>query len=232
MGKVGSSSILLSLRSQDHFVFHCHRLDINVLNATRDIPEHKEPLWLYNNVVKKRKPAKYITLARDPISVNVSSFFQNLDQRTRCQNAHETMTPDELTEIFEEKYSDFKIPLTWFDQEIAVVLDIDVYEYPFPHEKGYQRINKEHIDLLIIRTEAADSVKENAIAEFLGLDSFTLTSANVGEKKDYGNLYKEFKRTITFPPDAIDMYYSAQYTRHFYTPEEIKGLRERWSSQP
>ncbi len=43
-----------------------------------------------------------------------------------------------------------------------------------------------------------------------------MSSVNVGEEKDYSNLYRVFKRRFKPPVSVMDYYYSGQFFRHFY----------------
>lgn len=121
------------------------------------------------------------------------------------------------------------IPLDWFNIRYSPFLGIDVYEYPFPKEQGYLIINKDNLDLLILKLETSDSVKEKAIANFLGLEEFKLVKTNVGEDKNYRDMYIEFKQNIKLPLSYAEDMCSSKYFNHFYTEEEIKKVYSRWT---
>jgi|SRR5690606_2252081 len=92
MGKVGSSSIYASLKAKGvPKVFHLHRmnpettqkmkrtfLEQNLLAQFRT-----EQLFetIYRKAIQRRKKVKIITLVREPISRNISAFFENLTYR-------------------------------------------------------------------------------------------------------------------------------------------------------
>ncbi|NBC18942.1 MAG: hypothetical protein GVY18_16700 [Bacteroidetes bacterium] len=239
MGKVGSLAVLRSLEAQGvHPVAHAHRLHpssiravdlgIEALNpeaARQRWQERNEGLLLYDEIIARRRPACFITLVREPVGRNVSAFFQNLEVY------FPGAVPDEmdvLREGFLERYP-HHLPLTWFDDEFAAALDIDVYAKPFPREEGTLRLQRGPFEVLILKAELSDEQKESWIADFLGLDEFTLVRENVGTAKSYGDLYTRFKEEVVLPPAYLDRMAQAKYTRHFYTDEEIDAMVARWS---
>jgi hypothetical protein len=224
MGKVGSVSVHKSLEAHGHWVFHTHAVDPKTLDHEFEITSITR--WIFRHIVKRRVPTKYITMVREPIGTVVSAFFHNLEYFSGEKNSHEKLNIAELQALFFTRSR--RRPLIWFDRHLKSTLGIDVYETPFPHAKGYLQITQDHIELLILRTEADDATKEQAICEFLGLKTFKLKNANIGEQKEYGAAYREFKRTLVMPHSFVDTYCDAEYTRHFYTEEEIAHLKSRW----
>jgi hypothetical protein len=238
MGKVGSRSVYVSLKSRKKWVFHVHSLRPDV--TTKAIQRHKlqgrkyylrefdQWLWLSHHIVEKQKPAKYITLVRDPIARGISEFFEHLDRNTGCEDAHHHLSLIKINEALLQSQKMFQVPLGWFDYHIKSILGVDIYQYPFPKEQGYLRITEGNVDLLILKLETDDAIKERCIAEFLGIDDFKLTRANVGSEKVYSNAYKEFTQSIIIPPEIMEKCYNSKFMRHFYTDEEIEHLKSRW----
>jgi len=184
--------------------------------------------FLYNKIIVPKKQVKIISLTREPIGRNVAAFFQNFERETGKKYEQSNFTPQELRDIF-INFFPHSIPLDWFDNYFKPFLGIDVYEYPFPKEQGYLRINKDNVDLLILKLETSDSVKEKAIAEFLGLKEFKLVRTNVGEDKNYRDTYKEFKQNLKLPLSYVEEMCSSKYFNHFYTEEEIRKVYSRWT---
>jgi hypothetical protein len=236
MGKVGSSSIGDSLKSCGVApVFHIHRLNPdNIEKVQQEYLDHglvplDESLGerLYAEVIQKRKSVKLITLVREPIGRNMSAFFQNFKRFTGVEYDDADFTVEELVNLFVEGYR-HPVPLTWFDVEMKQTLDIDVYEYPFPKEKGHLTIKKGNFELLILKLEVDDAIKEKAIAEFLDVEDFRLIRANVGQDKNYARTYRDFLRTIRLPKSYVELMCTSQYTRHFYSDAEIEAVRSEW----
>jgi hypothetical protein len=88
MGKVGSTSISKSLELFGYSsVFHIHRLNPEHIDHVREnfLTRNLEPSsfrigkLLYRYIIEKKRHIKVITLIRDPISRNISGFFENKD---------------------------------------------------------------------------------------------------------------------------------------------------------
>lgn len=80
----------------------------------------------YQYALVDRKPLKIISLVREPIGKNVSSFFQNLDVNTGLSNAKNKLSVAELRGIFIKDYC-HDVPLQWFDKNILINFGIDVF---------------------------------------------------------------------------------------------------------
>jgi hypothetical protein len=239
MGKVGSTSVALSLHQivNDCPIFHVHFLNALRLVQLIAYYENKDlqpPHHLYmglrvhRHIIRRRHPAKFITMVRDPIARNISSAFQNFELTTGLQSAAEQMlSRHTLTEMM-HAYGLDQFPLTWFDEEIKTTLGIDVFAQPFSHEQGYSQYQNKPFDLLLIKAESDDAVKEKAIADFLGLENFRLTRTNVGESKIYADDYQFVKDNLVFSAHEIDPMYRSKFVTHFYTPQEIATMKAHW----
>ena len=237
MGKVGSAGLAASIEACGHpFSFHIHRLNpanmdrVERMFAARGLPPVSyipTERMLYRHVVRPRRRARFITLVRDPIARNLSAFFENFELMTGVQYADSQFSPEEIIRIYRDR-GDHDLPLTWFDDEMKAALGIDVFSHPFPADLGYARIQQGNFELLVLQLETEDRLKEQVIADFLGLPDFKLLRTNVGAKKDYARDYREFTQRITFEPEYLDGMYSSRYVRHFYTAQQIEGFRKRW----
>ena len=87
MGKVGSFSIYMSLK-EIRKTHHVHYLREDIVERLANmqsergfpVPGHLETSQMVNKkYMAKATPVKYIVLVRDPISRNMSAFFENLD---------------------------------------------------------------------------------------------------------------------------------------------------------
>jgi hypothetical protein len=146
MGKVGSKSVTDSLQNKGVApVYHVHQLHpphlrtLNRRRRERGDPErdHRIELYLHRTLIEPERRSKYVSLVRDPVSRNVSAFFQNLQVHLASSPFDETPPLQELIDYFVETY-DHDVPLTWFQKEVHPVLGIDVFSSSFPKRKGYQ----------------------------------------------------------------------------------------------
>lgn len=236
MGKVGSSAVRESLKNQGFSsVFHAHLMNPTHIQRVRQeylahsarAPNEWKGRMLYNSIVRGGKRAKFISLVREPLGRNISAFFQNFKRFTGTEYDQASFMIDELADIFIKGY-EHTVPLTWFDWEVKPVLGIDVYQHPFPQDKGWLTIKKGSFELLILKLEIDDSRKERALADFLGVSEFRLVRANVAREKKYAKTYQDFLRSIKLPESYVEIMCNSEYIRHFYSEAEIEAIRARW----
>ncbi len=219
MGKVGSLSIYYSLlRVYPGLVIHGHALSEN---------DHNYSIRrFFQWAVKDKKSAYIISPIREPISRNVSAFFQNFKDEMGVSVSQSGMTIEELRQMFlSKKHTGI---IMWFDRRIRPIFDLDVYLKPFS-KQGFDTYRSRNINLLILRSELPDSEKENVIKGFLKLRRFSITRANSGVDKEYSGIYSEFMKKVKLPKEYVSRMCESQYFTHFYENEMIEAVRERWS---
>ena len=220
MGKVGSSSLYFSLRNYCPVVIHCHRWE-------EDYPDWRvRQLYKMICLEKKQVPLKIISLTREPISRNISGFFQTFEHRTGVPYAQHNFAFEEIIEIFLSRYDHDKC-FSWFNEKILNVFGINVYGTPFP-ESGIATYKKGKIELLVMRSEISDEQKIKTVEKFLGITNFQLKNKNIGAKKEYAETYKLFKEQVQLPLDYINKMCDSQYFNHFYSQEEVESVRKKW----
>lgn len=185
---------------------------------------------IYKLCVQGKRKAKFISLVRDPIAANLSMFFQLFEEYAGTPYLPGRFSTREIIDIFLEKYNHSR-PLTWFDAEMKTSLEIDVYKWPFPKDRGYLSVSKGDIDLLLLQSELEDSAKEVAISEFVGLEGFRMIQSNLGREKNYGDEYRLMKTRIRFPNPLLDEIYGSKYARHFYTEDALEKFRAQWDKR-
>ena len=256
MGKVGSSTIQASLQELDldQPIYHVHFLNPG---RVREIEQQRRRFFrtdkqrllyrpwlsqfLLEEVNKRDRCWKLITLVREPVARNISTFFENLEVEEQDGTNVFNVKSDYygfdveveldnvgplITLFFERLVHDR--PLTWFDDEIKSVFGIDVFEGEFPREKGYKIMAGENADLLLIRLNELNQCATMAFNEFLDIDGFALIQTNVGSNKAYARLYKAFKKEILLPEEYINRMYDSKFTRYFFSDEEVRQLRQAW----
>ncbi|PWN07812.1 putative capsular polysaccharide synthesis family protein [Rhodohalobacter mucosus] len=212
------------------------------------LPDYISDGYFLRRMMKKkawsRESLSVISLTRDPMAKYVSSFFQNAErfyaydfQKELSQNGPEKIA-EELKDLFLNHYlhkngidyfdSD---PLTWFDEELKAIFDIDVYDSPFPHDRGYGMYSSDYCDVLVMRLEDLDDCYRSAIQQLTGVTVPRLKSENTASKKVYGGVYRAFKKNLRLPEDMLDRVYASKYATHFYTPDEITGFKKRWQQK-
>ncbi len=238
MGKVGSSTIKLSLDRLNIFEsYQVHRL--NPDNIARITREHERRGWapppgdrnglrLYERIVRHRSPALIITLVREPIGRNFSYYFQNLDKICGKVNAHATVPTEQLVRDFPLEFPYSDDPLTWFDYEFKQVTGIDLYGYDLAIGEGFAEVKTTLYDVLILRTDAADEIKSDAMARFLGVARVPLVKANATAHKQQAEAYRNFRNSIRMVPEYLDHMFGSKYSRHFFDDEDLRRWREEY----
>ena len=237
MGKVGSGSISYSLLGHGiRPIHHAHQLNpdhirrLNEQRADRGLDGYEKDqvnIQLHEDIIAPRKRSRYITLVRDPVSRNLSAFFENLDRWLSISPYDEIPETDALLEYFLEVY-DHDVPLTWFDREPKRTLGIDVFASEFSTDRDYAQYDNGPFSLLLMKCELPDATKEDAVHDFIGLSDFSIRRRNVGSQKWYADAYKAAK-TSTLPVSYVDRLCDTDFTRHFYTTEEIEQIYDRWT---
>ncbi|MFG6102884.1 putative capsular polysaccharide synthesis family protein [Leptothoe sp. EHU-05/26/07-4] len=222
MTKVGTTSIARSLQTKlgKYRVFGEHTLNL---------PDWPRSVTLYNEFIIKKKPIKIITAVRDPISQSVSNFFHRYSIYTGDNVISPQLTVEETMNKFLSTEFDFSWE-TWFEKNLERYLDIDVYNYPFSVKKGYVTIEKGNAEVLLIKSEIENSLKEKAIKEFLNIDDFRIKNKNLGDSKAYSKTYKRFKKEAKFPNEYLDYINKSKYLNHFYSSIERDAIFQKWSA--
>ena len=236
MGKVGSTSIRESLKRHGvHPVFHVHRMNPLNIEGTRAAfvkrgqvpPYDRTGAYLYRNVVQNKKKARIITIVREPVSRNISAFFQNYELLSGVDYLQNGSTKNELVSRFLANYP-HQVPLTWFNVEMKQTLGIDVFSYPFPKKKGYLIIKQGNFELLILKLDLPDTIKEKIIGNFVGLVDFKLRRHNTAQNKKYAKTYKDFTTGVSLPYTYVKQLCDSKYSRHFYSKSELGAVWTGW----
>lgn len=244
MGKVGSTTIELALRSHSRrlHVRHLHMLsDLDAIEA-KVRSNLKDPRDTLGEIEKgrnlleeiRRHPEwriNIVSLVRDPVSRNISAFFQGLSDRFpnyRVDWDAGRLTLRELADSFLADEITHDAPLQWFDRQLKPVFGHDVFATPFDHQKKREIQVLPKTRLLVLRLEDLDHCMADAFQEFLGIRLEKPRSANIGDEKGYADIYRAFKSSLVLPPDYLDRMYTSKLVKHFYTPDEISRFRQTW----
>jgi hypothetical protein len=238
MAKVGSSAVVAALDEARIPVFHVHRMSAEHLDRMRrtrgslgwlvpPIPAHDQlGLRLRELLINSGSRVSIVTMVRDPIARNLSSYFEHLDFIWQKIDAHDGVPMSALIEGFHSRFP-HEEPLTWFDDEMLPVTGIDVYDSPFP-ESGHLTVRRDNLDLLILKSELADEVKAQVLSQFTGVPIRSVGSRNRTSEKTKGAVYRQFAREIRLDRAYVERMLGSRYARHFYTARELDELRARY----
>lgn len=250
MGKVGSSSIFAALKEKDipWPIYHIHYLSEKRLqeaiywheiNDFKYIPEHIIVSQALKHFIQKNRNKvhwKIISLARDPIALQASIIFQNLQE---CFSEVIDINEDHLniekaTKLIKNQLSEHLTRdshfINWFDYEIKEVFGIDIYQYPFDTESGFEIISKGNVDILLLKLETLQQNFKPAIEKFLNISNINLPEANIGAEKKYGLEYKQLIQSLKLPKALCESIYNTQLAKHFYSENERLKFFSKWSN--
>jgi hypothetical protein len=248
MAKVGSRSVLFSLE-YSYLKHHLPNVPIHHIHNLANLEAHERRAQRTQNteelgVIQQYKKILHdfeqtpnqhwnvISLVRDPVARNVGSFFHNLDRylpnwKPRWQAG--TLPMEEVVQAFLNTRELHLTANIWFDVEFKSVLGIDVYDTPFQTANGYQfYANPPKVDLVVIRLEDLNRVAVPVVEKFLGIRDFKLYPSNIGDEKDYADVYRAFKST-PLPFDYVANIYQTRFACHFYTDAELQSFTRKWT---
>lgn len=238
MGKVGSLSLYHSIQAQTNIpAFHVHSLKQERINweyqacrAKGWWPDSRNPgALIYEKKIQNNQAVSVITTIREPIERNVSAFFEVF----RYYNKTEAVDYKGDTSFLQEQFLKLvphDYPLTWLEDELKMMLNIDVYASSFDVQKKHQKYQYKDLDLLLLRVDLSDLEKEQELNEFLGVSNLKLVRHNVGAEKEYASLYQEFKTNLDLPQNYVERMLESKYCSHFYSLEERQRLFEKWTN--
>jgi hypothetical protein len=254
-GKVGSSSLANSLTALPGLaVYQVHRLrlanairhldvlehDVNYLDQVRGgscyryckrrrVTATARSLFLSFRIRVRMRTAdriRVITLVRDPVARNISSFFENIryfipgsGMPSRAQ----------LEKVFKNRFHHANI-LEWFDREFRPVLGVDVFDLDFDAGKGYGIFRKGRTELLVIRLEKLDLVWNDAL-QATGIRLDRLDNDNVAAAKPYNEAYRDFRSQVRFERPFLEYVYNHKFSSRFMEPAERRELLEKWTRE-
>ncbi|MCU0286868.1 MAG: putative capsular polysaccharide synthesis family protein [Acidobacteria bacterium] len=251
MGKVGSTSVYNSLKCAgiSNSLFHVHQLSDEGIKRKEMWLKHHEALeipWVKEDLqyIKKIKELitrnrsefqwKIITMTRDPVSVKLSAFFENIEVygNTVFDSPDKVNIAKTIDCIRKEAFDLEKINgdyyHVWFDEELKTVFDIDVYQVPYDFNKGYTIITKEEVSVLVMRIEDMSESFQDAMAEFLKIDKIKLIKDNTADNKKYWHEYQTVLKNFKLPLEFLDLIYATPYARHFYRNDKNRKSWEKW----
>lgn len=252
MGRVGSTSVMVAANQayqalelnvpvyHNHYIAHYDQVierasfDLqDYSEVRRDIEkvDMKNQVELFN-YLENRKPVKLISLVRDPVARNVSTFFYSMSLFVpdwRDRESQQPISAEELCRIFESKKFFIQTAFNWFDEQLKDGLGIDIYLVPFDKSRGWQVYKHGLVDLLVLRMEDLYRTGEDALRQFLRLPHLQMIKVNTGEERDAYELYRRF---LTHPisQEYLEMTYATKLARHFYTDDEREKFIQRWRS--
>ncbi len=182
--------------------------------------------WLHRCGARIPK-VEAICAVREPLGLSLAAIFENyLHLFNQLESATLEACRKELL-----RPRDHKFVHQWFDLELKPMLGIDVYQRPFPQEKGYQIYESAYGRALVYRFEALQRLPV-MLTEFLGVPVHSAVNRNLGSVKDYATAYERAKQTLKLPREFVQAQCHCRMMRHFYSQAERQRFEEHWSAGP
>lgn len=236
MGKVGSSTVAKTLKQSfpRYDVCHVHFLSSHWVdevlphtNHKHNIDRGKRTRKMIEEAKKLRRPIKVVTLVRDPISREISNFFENTFEYIEA--SLEDLSKDEVLKSFSSK-AKFDFPKIWFDEEFREYLGVDIYQHHFDSKKGYAVIRDEGWEILVMKLERLNDTYVSAFKELFGREVSDLSICNEARNKNnVSGAVDYLKDNYRIDCETINKLRSSNYFQHFYSVEEIEKSISKWS---
>ena len=250
MHRVGSTTVYKSLKNADmpNPIYKVHFLSDDGIKKAEElliglknpqVPDHIELSKKLRKEMDRTKDVqrKIITLAREPISREVSFFFHRVSRfHPELVDGNGQIKKDRAIKSLQMKFMFFNESTndtcSWFDYEFKRMFNIDVCAYPFDRRKGFTIISNKNVKVLILRLEDLNHRFNNALTEFLGLSfPIRVLKSNTREDMRRGVVYRKVLEEITFPKSICSRIYSSKYATHFYSENERDQFIQRWSRE-
>lgn len=247
MGKVGSTTVYTTLQNADlpNPVYHVHFLSHHGIKNAQEylrskhisLPIHIQISKALRKKIDKTKGIQYkiITVVREPISRDISDFFENIKwSYSHLIDENGNIRESDCLEFFQKMFLNYNeltdYTCTWFDRELKSAFKVDVYAHPFNHLDGFTIIRGENAEVLILRLEDMNYNLSAALTEFLRIDRpIQMVKSNIGENKQYSATYRHILANIFIPKSVCNRVYSSRYVKHFYSESMRDELVRRWS---
>lgn len=224
MGKVGSKSIEMSLRTAAYteHIMHLHF-------ANEMISTYPDCYYSYPEIVGGSPCSiSFVTGVREPISRILSGWIESTKSHAS------TMTLGQISDLIEDHRSlemhlekEIDIITDWFKHKFYC--DLDVYSVPFDHECGFAIISGGRHRLFVYTVERLDKLWP-LLSQFLGHD---LQCIRINKTRDKGTVENQLQKrisTIKFSERIIDKAFNNRYARHFWSTEDIRRFEKKYSS--
>ena len=237
MGKVASSSLRRALEPVPGIeVIHAHHLDAGY---AAELNARKRALGWRTTIdpqavralaasLANQPELPVITLVREPVSRNLSAYFNNLHLIHGSKDAWRQLSHEELLDGFLNRYP-HDIPVEWFDRELKPSMGVDAYAHAFPRT-GALRLDTPRCRLLLMRHDLAQEQKCKQVEALLGLNGLVMAQDNLASDKPYSQVYRDFLTRVRLPTAYLERMLGSRYARHFYDDAERANLLRHWSA--
>lgn len=229
MGKCGTRALKAAVRDAGLPVYKAHNLHAALLEEriTRARARGREPvsdigaLEFVRNVMPGAKTIRTVVVVRESVGRNVSGFFQTL-WRHGLTPPYAGVTGADLVPLFFERFNHER-PDQWFTQEFRRTLRVDPFALGFDAGAGHHRFRSGRFDVLMLQLELGNERMGEVVSTFLG-QPVRIGHVHESAGKEYGELNREFKRMVRFPPEYLARIMQSRVMQTFYTAAQREHL--------
>ncbi|MER5703737.1 putative capsular polysaccharide synthesis family protein [Micromonospora sp. NPDC002296] len=253
MGKVGSTSLWETLTRSgipnpvykvhylsDHGIREGGAVFTHLLGVPGTLP-HSDAVREVRELLTDEpdRPWKVVSVVRDPIARDVSSFVQ-LVHFAHPELTRPTIQEDKIARAASLQFAMYSesdsYHSRWFDTEIRDMFGIDVFETPFDHEHRRLRVSRGNVDLMVLRLEDLTATLSGNLSWFLGVPPSDIpavyASSRHPEKQAPAydpDVYRRIVKRVRVPLARSRPIYESRFARHFYTDDEIGRFAAGWA---
>lgn len=246
MGKVGSSTVHRSIKEAQlsRSVYYLHTLDPMELALSWQAEQKNHPLGppyhLHLSRVLRRRlrtgpsECRVVTGVRDPIAREISLVFDTPHlQDASLRDERGRFDVEKTVRFLHQKLHQertYRFALGWFEREIQSHLGVDVYSSDFDRHRGWTRIDKGNVSVLVYQTESLDALFPTVLADFLESSSpIPIKQDRVRSSSPDARAYERVKEQLELRPELCKKIYQSRLVRHFYSDETIESWVAKWT---
>lgn len=251
-GKVGSKAVLATVKEMfdgdyeagpNMFVWDFRRTTKRGVESHRVVQGTRRRLLVDEPEIAEFREAhpdrdmRLTTVVRDPVAINLSSFFYNFGPRNPELDIRDLSDDEIIGRLRDgEAFSEPDYHLQWWDLEPKEQAGIDVYSHGhFPTESGFEIYSgnhgERHTDLLTLRLEDLSRVGASALANFYNRPMRPIGRENTGDSQQYAARYNAFKRDAALPKQWVAWQLNSPYAQFFYDSDERERFYDKWTKK-
>jgi hypothetical protein len=245
MGKVGSTSILRTLKSTRYAqgAQHLHFLNPETLPTIHDIhrmagfkeaPAHLKATESFNEVRSAIDPDRLFVImaVRDPVAFAISDFFQNpyffkdfdLELTERNAAQIERYLRDV---VLAPTSSSFRYWNEWLSKEMEDVFDFRFSDHQFDQLKGWAVLDCDQAKIGCIQLETMSDEFQNFTLALLG-ERIPLNGRIANQRSNQQKFYGQLIQRLSLSRGHLEQIYASSRVRYFYSDEQIERFMQRW----
>jgi len=185
--------------------------------------------------VPESKRTVILSLARDPVATYCSFVFQNPQiHRPHLMDPNGRLNPKRVRKFLNERFGGFDPDddyiANWFDREFIATTGVNIYHHPFDYSAGCSIIRQPPYDVALLTLENLDRTLGTALQVLFGRClELAPDKANRRSASGDARLYREVLADLVLPEECLRRIYSTKFATHFYSPEQIDRMVEKWS---